>query len=81
VLKALRAYGPRAADELVAALAEQGRAIRTATVEAALGEELLAFEIERARGHHRAAGDGIGLLAPSSRPAIRTALLYGEILD
>jgi phytoene synthase len=43
---------------------------------------LLAFEIDRARGHYRAAGDGIGLLAPSSRPAIRTALvLYGEILD
>jgi integrase len=38
VLKALRAYGPRAADELVVALAEQGRAIRIATVEAALGE-------------------------------------------
>jgi phytoene synthase len=44
--------------------------------------KLLAFEIDRARGHYRAAEDGIGLLAPSSRPAIRTALvLYGEILD
>ena len=43
---------------------------------------LLAFEIDRARGHYRAAEDRIGLLAPSSQPAIRTALvLYGEILD
>jgi phytoene synthase len=44
--------------------------------------DLLAFEIDRARGHYRAAAPGIALLAPSSRPAIRTAsVLYGEILD
>jgi phytoene synthase len=44
--------------------------------------ELLAFEIERARAHYRAAEPGIELLAPSSRPCIRVAFtLYGGILD
>jgi 15-cis-phytoene synthase len=44
--------------------------------------ELLAFEVERARAHYRAAEPGIGLLAPSSRPCIRVAFdLYGGILD
>jgi phytoene synthase len=44
--------------------------------------ELVAFEVERARGHYRAAAPGIGLLAPSSRPCIRVAYeLYGGILD
>ena len=44
--------------------------------------ELLAFEIERARAHYRAARPGIELLAPSSRPCIRVAFeLYGGILD
>ncbi|HEY7606094.1 MAG TPA: phytoene/squalene synthase family protein, partial [Actinomycetes bacterium] len=44
--------------------------------------ELLAFEVERARGHYRAAEPGIELLAPSSRPCIRVAFdLYGGILD
>jgi phytoene synthase len=44
--------------------------------------ELVAFEVERARGHYRAAEPGIGLLAPSSRPCIRVAFeLYGGILD
>jgi integrase len=38
VLKILRADGPQTADDLVAALAQQGRAIRPATVETALGE-------------------------------------------
>ena len=43
--------------------------------------ELLAFEVERARAHYRAAAPGIELLAPSSRPCIRTAVaLYGGIL-
>jgi phytoene synthase len=43
---------------------------------------LLAFEVERARGHYRAAEPGIELLAPSSRPCIRVAFtLYGGILD
>jgi 15-cis-phytoene synthase len=43
---------------------------------------LLAFEVERARGHYRAAEPGIGLLAPSSRPCVRVAFdLYGGILD
>jgi 15-cis-phytoene synthase len=44
--------------------------------------ELLAFEVERARGHYRAAEPGIELLAPSSRPCVRVAFqLYGGILD
>jgi 15-cis-phytoene synthase len=44
--------------------------------------ELLAFEVERARGHYRAAEPGIQLLAPSSRPCVRVAFqLYGGILD
>jgi 15-cis-phytoene synthase len=44
--------------------------------------ELLAFEVERARAHYRAAEPGIDLLAPSSRPCIRVAFdLYGGILD
>ena len=43
---------------------------------------LLAFEVERARGHYRAAEPGIGLLAPSSRPCVRVAFdLYGGILE
>ena len=44
--------------------------------------ELLAFEIERARAHYRAAEPGIELLAPSSRPCIRVAFdLYSGILE
>jgi len=43
---------------------------------------LVAFEVERARAHYRAAEPGIDLLAPSSRPCIRVAFdLYGGILD
>jgi phytoene synthase len=43
---------------------------------------LLAFEVERARAHYRAAEPGIELLAPSSRPCIRVAFdLYQGILD
>jgi integrase len=38
VLKKVRADGPQTANELVSALARQGRAIRPATVETALGE-------------------------------------------
>jgi Phage integrase family/Penicillinase repressor len=38
VLKTLRATGPQTANELVSALARQGRAIRPTTVETALGE-------------------------------------------
>jgi len=38
VLKTLRATGPQTANELVSALARQGRAIRPATVQTALGE-------------------------------------------
>jgi integrase len=38
VLRTLRADGPQTAEQLVVALAEQGRAVRPATVEVALGE-------------------------------------------
>jgi 15-cis-phytoene synthase len=45
-------------------------------------QELLAFEVARARAHYQAAAPGIELLAPSSRPCIRAAFtLYGGILD
>jgi 15-cis-phytoene synthase len=43
--------------------------------------DLLAFEVERARVHYRAAEPGIELLAPSSRPCVRAAFdLYSGIL-
>ncbi|MER5420514.1 phytoene/squalene synthase family protein [Streptosporangium roseum] len=43
---------------------------------------LLAFEIERARGHYRLALEGVELLTPSSRPCVLAAYeLYGGILD
>jgi 15-cis-phytoene synthase len=43
---------------------------------------LLAFQVERARAHYRAAEPGIGLLVPSSRPCVRVAFdLYGGILE
>jgi 15-cis-phytoene synthase len=43
---------------------------------------LLAWEIERARGLYRSARAGIALVHPTSRDCLRTALtLYGEILD
>ncbi len=52
-----------------------------APVATAAVAELVAFEVERARGHYRAAEPGIELLAPSSRPCIRVALeLYQGIL-
>ena len=44
--------------------------------------DLLAFEVQRARAHYRAAEPGIELLAPSSRPCVRVAFdLYGGILE
>jgi phytoene synthase len=44
--------------------------------------ELIRYEIHRTRLIYCFAREGIGLLAPSSRPCIRTALaLYGGILD
>ncbi|MGI8761170.1 MAG: phytoene/squalene synthase family protein [Jatrophihabitantaceae bacterium] len=43
---------------------------------------LLAWEIERARGLYRNAADGIELVHPTSRDCLRTAAqLYAEILD
>ncbi|GAA1556306.1 phytoene/squalene synthase family protein [Actinomadura kijaniata] len=44
--------------------------------------DLVAFEAGRARDHYRRAVPGIDLLAPSSRPCVRAALLlYGGILQ
>jgi len=58
-----------------------GRADLAAGVVTPAVRDLLALEVERARAHYRAAEPGIELLAPSSRPCIRTALaLYGGIL-
>jgi 15-cis-phytoene synthase len=43
---------------------------------------LIAFEIERARGHYRAALAGLWLLPPRSRRCVRVAhAVYGGILD
>ena len=59
-----------------------GRADLAAAQASPAVAELLAFEVERARSHYRAAEPGIELLAPSSRPCIRVAFdLYGGILD
>jgi 15-cis-phytoene synthase len=59
-----------------------GRADLAATQASPAVAELLAFEVERARAHYRAAEPGIELLAPSSRPCVRVAFdLYGGILD
>jgi integrase len=74
VLKTLRAGGPQTANELVAALAHQGRAIRPTTVETAL-EELAASGL--------AAPDGTGParrwspLAPSGDPLLDAVDLRG----
>jgi integrase len=74
VLKTLRATGPQTADELMSTLARQGRAIRPATVEAALGE-LAAMGL--------AASDGTGSarrwspLAPSGDPLLEVVDLRG----
>jgi phytoene synthase len=59
-----------------------GRADLATTKASPAVAELLAFEVERARAHYRAAEPGIELLAPSSQPCIRVAFdLYGGILD
>jgi 15-cis-phytoene synthase len=44
-------------------------------------QDLVAYQVGRARAHYRAAEPGIALLAPSSRPCVRVAFdLYGAIL-
>src|SRR5215211_6821401 len=74
VLKTLRATGPQTADELVVALAGQGRAIRLTTIKTALGE-LAASGL--------AAPDGTGParrwspLAPSGDPLLYAVDLRG----
>jgi phytoene synthase len=68
-LKDLAEFGV-APDELRARLAT--RRVR----------ELIAFEVERARGHYARAAPGIPMLAPASQACIRTAYrAYGAILD
>jgi predicted ArsR family transcriptional regulator len=58
VLKALRTSGPQTANELAAALANHGRAIRPTTIQVALGElvaaELAASADEDSHQHWRA---------------------------
>jgi Phage integrase family len=74
VLKTLRADGPQTANELVSALARQGRAIRPTTVETAL-DEVAASGL--------AAPDGTGParrwspLAPSGDPLLEVVDLRG----
>jgi hypothetical protein len=76
VLKLLRTDGPQTVDELVAALARQGRAIRPATVQSAL--------VELARPG-LAAADGAGParhwspLAPSGDPLLDAVDLRGPM--
>ncbi len=44
--------------------------------------ELIAFEVQRARGHYAAAAPGVTMLAPASQACIRAAYrIYGGILD
>jgi integrase len=74
VLKALRADSPRTADELVVALAKQGRAIRPTTIQTALGELAAASLV---------AADGVGQdrrwspLAPPGDPLLDAVDLRG----
>jgi integrase len=74
VLKALRADSPRTADELVVALAKQGRAIRPTTIQTALGELAAAGLV---------AADGVGQdrrwspLAPPGDPLLDAVDLRG----
>jgi integrase len=74
VLKTLRATGPQTANELVSALARQGRAIRPTTIQTAL-DELAASAL--------AAADGTGParrwspLAPSGDPLLDAVDLRG----
>jgi integrase len=67
VLKALRAGGPQTADQLTAALANHGRAIRPTTVQVAL-EELVAAELV-------ADADGDGQQGWLALPTARDPLL------
>jgi integrase len=74
VLKALRADGPRTAEELVVALATQGRAVRPAAIQIALGELAAAGLV---------AADGVGQdrrwspLAPPGDPLLDAVDLRG----
>ncbi|MDT5037248.1 MAG: 15-cis-phytoene synthase [Micromonosporaceae bacterium] len=49
---------------------------------AAAIRELIAFEVQRARGHYALAAPGVTMLAPASQACVRAAYnLYGGILD
>ncbi len=57
------------------------RAVDTGRASAQV-KALIAFEVDRARDHYRAAAPGVAMLAPTSQACIRTAFrLYGGILD
>jgi phytoene synthase len=65
-------------------LAEFGVTPRDLNAKYASGtvRDLIAYEVDRARGHYRRAAPGIPMLDPSSQPAIRAAFhAYGAILD
>jgi integrase len=74
VLKTLRAGGPQNANELVSTLARQGRAIRPATVETALGE-LAASGL--AAPHGAGSARRWSPLAPSGDPLVDAVDLRG----
>jgi hypothetical protein len=73
VLKALRAGGPQTIDQLTASLVEHGRAIRSATVQVALGE-LMAAELV-------ADADGDGQQRWLALPMARDPLLEAVELE
>jgi integrase len=74
VLKTLRADGPQTANDLVAALTQQGRAIRLATVETAL-RELAASGLAAANG--RGPGRRWSPLVPPGDPLLDAVDLRG----
>jgi integrase len=74
VLKTLRATGPQTADELVVALADQGRAIRPTTIQTAVGE-LAAMGLAVADG--TGAARRWSALAPSGDPLLDAVDLRG----
>jgi integrase len=70
VLKALRAGGPQTIDQLTAALADHGRAVRPATIQIALGELVAAGLVTEAGGD----ADGRWLALPGARDPLLEAV-------
>jgi integrase len=75
VLKALRTSGPQTADQLAALLAEQGRALRPATIHTALGELAAAglVAVDDGRQAHRWSP-----LPPPQDPLLDVVDLHGS---